>query len=173
MRSCASLGVVLPKDFSFTPDRSLAKASELPITVQLPHRASSIDAIGRAFSNLSAFRPDHVFVFAPLHAGRIVGCSDAVYCWSDGVRVDGTVADDDVCSEEFSADMLLPFIEGTFGNVPVQAFFATGRTPLTENLVSRIASDFPNSVLIVSNNIDVDCASMWLGGQVEIQDDYS
>ena len=162
-------GIAYPKDFVFKPDTSKQqKGLHLPLAITVPHRADALERIGQRFSEISGMPVERIFILAPLHKGKLdFAGNEQIYTWEGMEHVEGAVENDDVCSEEYCAEMLLPFCEGTFPGVPVQAFFATGKTDKTEKIVNNLLKGFPKSLFIVSNNSDTNCAAMWRNGVID------
>ncbi len=125
-----------------------------------------------------------LFVLAPLHKGPIAFDERfKVYCPEDG-RLRGSdwqiglntpqeikelhfiEANDDVCTEEHSLEILAPFIYKCWPNASICYLLAplltTNEAEEICEITSIIGRFYPNSIIFLSNNQETNCAHLWM-----------
>lgn len=142
------------------------KNIKLPAVEKVPHASWSkikkeLDDI---FYNLSDSNPEYVFVLAPLHKGKInKDDSYTVFTYEDCFVSNSILEkDSEVCSEEYSYEILLPYLEAYFPNAKKTAFFAPGQPDRPELLIDFVKSlkeEYPQSLFLLSGTAN--CCSMW------------
>ena len=162
-----SRGIIYPQDFSIEilPPVKPEPQSEY---FEVPHKAWTLckDKLDFVFRRISYIRPDYLFVLAPLHKGKVFFDEPFVIYTHEDCFVENEIlfASDDVCSEEYSYEMLIPYINAYLPNTKSTAFYAPGDSEKIKDFISYLKKNYPNSVFIVSNNCTkgINCSQMWL-----------
>lgn len=179
---CSVEGIMYPRDA-----KSILKADGLCTSsgcgnvrcLEVPHSAWSVCKadLDRIFSAMAGLSPSLVFVLGPLHKGPIDQNSPCdVYAPYDGflegsdwkvpLQVPSVLApfvtvSDDICSEEQSLEVIAPYIDLLFPGVPVCHLLASSDGPEVKKMASVIEKDFPNALVLISNNSETCCGRMW------------
>lgn len=137
----------------------------------VPHKAwhlckAELDGV---FSELSQYRADNIIVLSPLHGGRLISDKNlpyTVYTYEgeDTLNCPYITEDNDVCSEEFSFEILLPYLEKLFPSSKYHAFFAPGteneeEEKILSDIVKKIKETYRPAIILLSDNSG--CCSMW------------
>ena len=153
--------------------------------IKVPHKAWSLckKELDAVFSQLASSaknkeRPKRIFVLAPLHKGPIIGERFAAYTPCNGVlkgsdweipletsceitSLDCVGQNDDVCTEEHSLEIIAPYLAVLYPRVPVAYLLApenNAKLDEIKRIIGRMACD---SIIIISDNEETHCASMW------------
>ncbi|MCR4676401.1 MAG: hypothetical protein K5634_04130, partial [Sphaerochaetaceae bacterium] len=120
-----SSGILYPENASDLIDIKEKNSVSLPAVRTVPHKAWSLckDELDRVFSSLNGAKADYIFVFSPLHQGRI-GDEFKIYTHNEYNLSFPVERNDDICAEEFSYEILLPYIEKLFPSARSYAFYA-------------------------------------------------
>ncbi len=174
-------GILYPTDAASTISFHESGVASAGNVLTIPHMAWSrcSDRLNRLFSGLRGRTFQRVFVLGPLHMGPLVSDhgSDlpSVYSPEDGSLIGSDWAvelslpqalrplvqvSDDICSEEFSLEIVAPYLSLLFPATPVCHLLAAeaGGCPEIAEILRR---DFPTSLFLISNNDETNCAYMW------------
>jgi AmmeMemoRadiSam system protein B len=126
-------------------------------------------------------KTSRLFVLAPLHKGPITFDDKfKVYCPEKGIlkgsdwqinldtpqeikALNFVEANDDVCTEEHSLEIISPFIYKTYPKAMVCYLLAPDKKEEICEITSIIGRLYQNSIIFLSNNEQTNCAHMWMG----------
>lgn len=135
----------------------------LPLFRTVPHKALDLikDKLDEVFSELSNTDAMYVFVLAPLHKGKINKEDKfSIFTYDDCfVTHEVLEKDSEVCSEEFSYEILIPYIEAFFPNAKSTAFYAPENNEQIKAFYNYLKETYPKSIFLLSDNAN--CCSMW------------
>ena len=151
MISRANKGILYPENPHI--DITLKKEINLPAVIEVPCKAYRFckDELDKIFSELKC-KPQNIFVLGVLKKGKI-SFDDAftIYTNSDcPIRYDSLVENDDVCSEEYCAEILLPYTDTLFPDVPVYQFLSNTNSDDMKSFVSYLKENYPKSIFFIS-----------------------
>lgn len=167
-------GILYPENASNLIKEELKERKDLTglLIKTVPHKSWDLckEELDSVFSFLSQYRAEHLFFLAPLHLGRLISDLNPSYCVytyeGEGKALENRciVEDDDVCSEEYSFEIILPYLEKLFPTSKAHAFFAPATETEEEEIILRqiveeIEKKYPHSIILISDNDG--CCSMW------------
>lgn len=156
-------GILYPKDLEIKVIHSNGKVC-LPAVRYVPHAAYNLisDTLDAVFAELENSEPSYIFVLAPLHKGKINKEDNfSLFTYSDCfIEYKNLIEkDDEVCSEEYSYEILQPYINAYFPKAKSTAFFAPEDNEELKNFVSFLKEKYTNCIIFVSGNEN--CCHMW------------
>lgn len=136
---------------------------KMPVIFIVPHKSLNLveEDIQRLFESIRDYKPEHVFIFGELHNGPI-GFDDKFTIYTDSncpVNNNLLTKSDDVCSEEFGAEILLPFCDKYFHGIPVNQFLTPEKNAENANFFNWLKENYSKSVFFISRNEKED--SVW------------
>lgn len=161
MKNRSNEGILYPKCIEVALNTS--KQTPLPALFVVQRKSYNYieNELSDIFSGIGLCQPEHIFVFSALHDGPI-GFDDAYTIYTDSdcpVEDPILTKDDDICSEEFGAEILTPFFDKLFPNVPVNQFLAPEKNKNNEDFFNRLVKNYKNSLIFISKNQSED--SLW------------
>lgn len=162
MRPDAFKDIIYPGDFIPSVDSDAGLLCEKPYHT-VPHKALTLcrDELDMTFSGLRGKRPSHIFVLCPLHKGKVFEDDTfRIYSYSDCFVSHPLIErNDDICSEEYSYEMLLPYLDAFFKDIPSTAFYAPCADPALRDFVLYLKENHEDPLFLVSDNLN--CSRMW------------
>lgn len=132
-----------------------SKKTALPFRCTVPCASYDIcqNQLDEIFSQVSNCNPDYIFVFGHLKQGKI-NFDDPykIYTNEDCPVINNLLEkDDEVCSEEFCAEILLPYCDVYFPYAKVIQFLSNDFSPMTEEFIKSLESEYPNALFFISD----------------------
>ena len=175
MLTKTGLGILYPENAASLIDIVVKDKKELtsPLVKTVPHKSWDLckTELDKVFSFLAQYSSSDVFFLAPLHQSRPISDLEtpySVYTY-EGSKEDkfedcSIVEDDDLCSEEYSFEIILPYLEKLFPSSRTHAFFApkpenTEEEKVLKKILGLIEKNYPGSIILISDNDD--CCLMW------------
>lgn len=155
-------GILYPKDISITVKKA-SKPLDMPVVRKVPHKSWDliVNDLDCVFAELADTPARYIFVMAPLHKGKINETDDFSVFTYDDCFVNHKILekDSEVCSEEFSFEILLPHIEAYFPNAKCTAFYAPEENKSLKDFYNYLKTEYKNSIFLLSGTED--CCKMW------------
>ncbi|MCF0237958.1 MAG: hypothetical protein HUK24_05105 [Sphaerochaetaceae bacterium] len=187
---CSCEGIMYPYNAKSTL-RDLNFRNQNNLFTEIPHSSWDISfpLLLEAFAQGPSSIKGNIVILCPLHKGKI--CFDDSYkvyipenglCkgsdWDIEINTPSDIINDsflrdyieisnDVCSEEHGPEILFPLISRYYPNNKVTIFLAPQSKNIKEELVLKTIVEklvllFPQGRFFISNNIETNCAAMWL-----------
>lgn len=166
-------GILYPENAQNLINTQTKDRKELKDTLirKVPHKSWSLckDELDKVFTELSQYTVKDIFLLSPLHEGPVISdkvSSYTVYTY-EGEKALGNASiseDDDICSEEFSLEIILPYLDKIFPSSSVHAYFAPEiidekELNILKEIVREIRENYKSCLILLSDNSG--CCSMW------------
>lgn len=149
-----SKNILYPETIDFKPSTEFE--TELPAVFTVPGKSWNFieDELKTIFGKIGRCKPSNIFVFSNLKNGRISFDDDfCIYTDSDcPVEDEHLVKDDDVCSEEFGAEILMPFFNKMFPGVQVNQFLTVEENKYNREFFFKVCREYEKSLIFISRN---------------------
>ncbi len=153
MISRAEIDIIFPEDMiiekKYNPNPTV-----LPHFQKVPYSSYEFckEQLDSIFFEIGNCHPEHIFVFGRLKQGKI-NFDDPfrIYTDKDCPFEDELLEkDDEVCSEEYCAEILLPYCDVYFPDAQINQFLANDFSHLTEKFINKMKEQYPESLFFIS-----------------------
>lgn len=147
-------GIVYPRDIKIEkhPD---AKTVNLPFIQKVPYKALRFcqSELEKIFTEIGNTQVKQIFVIGLLKQGKI-NFDDPFFLYTNSdckTEYPHIKKDDEVCSEEYCAEILLPFCDAYFPKVEVTQFLANEKSLEIEKFIDFLKEENPSSIIFISD----------------------
>lgn len=154
MKNRSSEGILFPHQINRQPETK--EETVLPKLMTVPRKSWNLieNELLSAFSRISNCRPSNIFIFSHLRNGKI-GFDDKFCIYTDSdcdISDDLLVKNDDVCSEEFGAEILIPILEQYYPDSKINQFLTPEKNENNSVFLYKLWKKYPSSLFIISRN---------------------
>lgn len=139
------------------------KGTKLPFICTVQHKSWNLikEQLEKTFIDIGKCKPESIFVFGFLRNGKISPDDEfCIYTDSDCLISDEVLKkDDEICSEEYCAEILMPFFSKYYPGAKVNQFLTPEKNKENERFFNKILSENRNSLIFISKNETED--SVW------------
>lgn len=155
--------ILYPQDVKL--DVKLDKSHDKkPLYYEVPHKAYRFcqKELDDVFSKAGNFQSKYIFILCPLHKGKVFYDDPfKIYSYEDCFVNHPLVEKNDiVCSEEYSYEILLPYLKAYFKASVHTAFYAPEKSEKLRDFICYLKENYKDSLFFISNN-ETNCAQMW------------
>lgn len=159
MISRAEIDILYPENFKIEKKTGNIQV-ELPVFRKVPCSAYEFckEQLDSVFAEIGNCKPEYIFVFGQLKQGKI-NFDDPFIIYTDEdcpVEDELLKKNDEVCSEEYCAQILLPYCDVYFPDSPVYQFLSNETSPVSEQFMLKLKEKYPSSLFFISEFHPVD-----------------
>lgn len=147
-------GILYPENpvIDKTPD---SNPTVLPHIQKVPCASYEIcrEKLDEIFRHIGNCNPEYIFVFGVLKQGKINFDDPFMIYTNEDCPFEDVymVKNDEVCSEEFCAEILLPYCDVYFPTSKVYQFLANDISPLSDDFMNSLKKKYPESLFLISD----------------------
>lgn len=153
MKNNSTEGILYPKSVEIS---SANKETTLPALFIVPRKSWNYveSQLTSIFSIIGKCRPTNIFVLSHLRNGKISFDDEFTIYTDSDCPVENSVLtkDDDICSEEFGAEILRPLCDKLFPNVRINQFLTPEANGKNAEFFEYLLKNYKNSLFFISRN---------------------
>ena len=146
-------GIVYPEDIKIEK-RTSGKTVKLPHVQKVPYKALRLcqSELEDIFADIGNAKVKNIFAVGVLKQGKLDFDDPFLIYTNEDCPLQHPllVKDDEICSEEYCAEILLPFCDTYFPGIEVVQFLTNEKSDRLAEFIEFLKKDYPFSLIFIS-----------------------